>query len=41
MLDPTVSVRTALFVDQAIQRHSALVLELEAWQALPDPNALD
>jgi hypothetical protein len=41
MRDPTVSVRTALFVDQAIQRHSALVLELEAWQALPDPIALD
>ena len=40
-LDPSVSVRTALFVDQAIQRHSALILELEAWQALPDPIALD
>ncbi|MEI6032600.1 MAG: phosphotransferase [Synechococcaceae cyanobacterium ELA739] len=35
LLDPAVSVRTALFVDQAIQRHSALVMELEAWRALP------
>ncbi len=40
LLDPDVSVRTALFVDQAIQRHSALVLELEAWQALPDLEGL-
>ncbi len=40
LLDPAVSVRTALFVDQAIQRHSALVQELEAWQALPEFRGL-
>ena len=40
LLDPDVSVRTALFVDQAIQRHSALVLELQAWQALPQRGGL-
>lgn len=35
--DPEISVRTALFVDQAIQRHCAALLELKAWQALPHP----
>ncbi|MFZ0407681.1 MAG: hypothetical protein WAM11_06175 [Cyanobium sp.] len=40
-LDPSLSVRTALLVDQAIQRHCALMLELEAWRTLPDPIELD
>ena len=40
LLDSGVSVRTALFVDQAIQRHSAFVLELKAWEALPERVAL-
>lgn len=38
--DPAVSVRTALFVDQAIQRHCSFVQELEAWQALPEFDGL-
>lgn len=31
------SVRSALFKDEAIERHCAAVLELQAWQALPRP----
>jgi hypothetical protein len=36
--DPDTTIRTALFMDQAIQRHAALAEELEAWEALPDPS---
>ena len=31
--------RAALFMDDAIQRHAAYAVEIEAWQALPDPSA--
>ena len=40
LLNPCLTVRTALCMDQAIQRHSALVLELDAWRALPDSKGL-
>ena len=33
------SIRVALFMDDAIQRHAAFAMELEAWRALPDPSA--
>lgn len=33
---PETPVRVALFMDDAIQRHAAYALELEAWEALPD-----
>jgi len=36
--DPDTTIRTALFMDQAIQRHAALAEELAAWEALPDPS---
>jgi hypothetical protein len=26
-------------MDDAIQRHAAYAMEIEAWQALPDPSA--
>lgn len=32
---PSTTVRSALFKDEAIERHCAAVLELQAWQALP------
>ena len=32
---PSSTVRSALFKDEAIERHCAAVLELQAWQALP------
>ena len=32
------STRVALFMDDAIQRHAAFALELEAWRALPDAS---
>ncbi|MEB3199455.1 MAG: phosphotransferase [Synechococcaceae cyanobacterium] len=35
---PDTPVRVALFMDDAIQRHAAYALEIEAWQALPDPS---
>jgi hypothetical protein len=35
---PETPVRVALFMDDAIQRHAAYALEIEAWQALPDPS---
>jgi hypothetical protein len=35
--DSSTSVRTALFKDEAIERHCAAVLELQAWLALPKP----
>lgn len=35
---PETPVRVALFMDDAIQRHAAYALELEAWTALPDPS---
>ena len=36
---PDIPIRTALFMDDAIQRHAAYAMEIEAWQALPDPSA--
>jgi hypothetical protein len=33
---PDTSVRTALFMAQAIQLHAGLAMELQAWEALPD-----
>ena len=36
---PDISIRAALFMDDAIQRHAAYALEIDAWQALPDPSA--
>jgi hypothetical protein len=36
---PDTPVRVALFMDDAIQRHAAYAVEIEAWQALPDPSA--
>ena len=33
------SIRVALFMDDAIQRHAAFAMELEAWRVLPDPSA--
>ena len=38
MQDPDTTIRTALFMDQAIQRHAALAEELAAWEALPDSS---
>ena len=38
MQDPDTTIRTALFMDQAIQRHAALAEELAAWEALPDAS---
>jgi len=38
--DPNVTVRAALFMDQAIQRHADLIQELNAWEALPDPSKI-
>jgi hypothetical protein len=38
MAFPDTTVRTALFMAQAIQEHASLAMELEAWQALPEPN---
>lgn len=35
--DPETTVRSALFIDEAIQRHCAALLELQAWEALPVP----
>ncbi len=35
--NPEMPIRAALFMDDAIQRHAAYALEIEAWQALPDP----
>ena len=35
---PDTPVRVALFMDDAIQRHAAYAVEIEAWQALPDPG---
>ena len=35
---PETPIRVALFMDDAIQRHAAYALEIEAWQALPDPS---
>lgn len=37
-LNPDTPTRVALFMDDAIQRHGAYALEIEAWQALPDPS---
>jgi hypothetical protein len=37
-LGPDTPIRAALFMDDAIQRHAAYALELEAWEALPDPS---
>lgn len=37
-LNPTTTTRVALFMDDAIQRHAAYAVEIEAWQALPDPS---
>ena len=34
--NPEMPIRAALFMDDAIQRHAAYALEIEAWQALPD-----
>ena len=36
---PDTPIRAALFMDDAIQRHAAYALEIDAWQALPDPSA--
>jgi hypothetical protein len=36
-LNPEMLIRAALLMDDAIQRHAAYALEIEAWQALPDP----
>ena len=36
-LSDAASTRMALLMDDAIQRHAAFALELEAWRALPDP----
>lgn len=36
MAFPDTTIRTALFMTQAIQHHAGLAMELEAWQALPD-----
>lgn len=38
MQDPDTTIRTALFMDQAIQHHAALAEELAAWEALPDSS---
>lgn len=38
-LETAPSTRVALFMDDAIQRHAAYALEIEAWRALPDPSA--
>ncbi|MEB3308434.1 MAG: phosphotransferase [Cyanobacteriota bacterium] len=35
---PETPLRVSLFVDDAVQRHTAYALELEAWEALPDPS---
>lgn len=37
-LTPETPTRVALFMDDAIQRHAAYALELEAWEALPEPS---
>ena len=37
-MGPDTPVRVALFMDDAIQRHAAYAVEIEAWQALPDPG---
>lgn len=37
---PETPIRVALFMDDAIQRHAAYALEIEAWAALPDPSGL-
>jgi hypothetical protein len=37
--NPEMPIRAALFMDDAIQRHAAYALEIEAWAALPDPSA--
>jgi len=37
--NPETPIRAALFMDDAIQRHAAYALEIEAWAALPDPSA--
>jgi len=34
---PTTSVRSALFRDEAIERHISAAMELRAWEALPKP----
>jgi len=39
LVDPGTTVRSALFLDEAIQRHCAALLELRAWEALPRPLA--
>lgn len=36
---PSTSVRSALFRDEAIERHISAARELEAWEALPQPLA--
>ena len=36
---PDIPIRAALFMNDAIQRHAAYGLEIDAWQALPDPSA--
>ena len=36
---PGISNRAALFFDQAIERHCNMLLELSAWEALPQPIA--
>ena len=36
--NPEMPIRAALFMDDAIQRHAAYALEIEAWRALPDPS---
>ncbi|MCP9805495.1 phosphotransferase [Cyanobium sp. T1B-Tous] len=35
---PDTPIRAALFMDDAIQRHAAYALEIDAWAALPDPS---
>jgi hypothetical protein len=35
---PDTPIRAALFMDDAIQRHAAYAVEIEAWEALPDPT---
>ena len=35
---PDTTIRTALFMLQAIQQHAGLAMELEAWEALPDAS---
>ena len=36
---PDIPIRAALFMNDAIKRHAAYGLEIDAWQALPDPSA--